>query len=406
MASKFQPPKWCQPPRSPARHKQKLLLLASQDGKGPSEIEQELFDKAVYTIGRNADIQLKGELASRMHAAVLQDVEGKRHLVDLKSTHGTFLDSKKLTPHVPVEWPLGTAAQFGSGPKAEAIMLGTSQDAETASKRRRTGEVEVDLTEAAPPAAAAADPMAALYGDLPEATQVAAKVEAPVKLPALPPPVEDPTKVLFLDIDGVLRPLHSRQDAFQNTKVIEFNGIRVPLLGNSEAKAGVDFWPTAMRALRFIVQKTEARIVLSSDWRKEEVLKDGIKSSFEEYNIPPLYSQTPDLDQASLGVIKALHSSFREKRCKEIRKWLRQHPKVTRWCVVDDVDLSLLDKEALRSREASQVFLDPDVEFVKTNPTVGLNMDIAKLAICYINGTAPTDEIRNAAWGREPAGET
>ena len=43
---------------------------------------------------------------------------------------------------------------------------------------------------------------------------------------------------------------HVRQDAFQNTRTIEINGARVPLLGNSEAKAGVDFWPSAMRALR------------------------------------------------------------------------------------------------------------------------------------------------------------
>ena len=44
--------------------------------------------------------------------------------------------------------------------------------------------------------------------------------------------------------------LAGRQDAFQNTRTIEINGARVPLLGSSEAKAGVDFWPSAMRALR------------------------------------------------------------------------------------------------------------------------------------------------------------
>ena len=52
---------------------------------------------------------------------------------------------------------------------------------------------------------------------------------------------------------------------------------------------------------RFIVQKTEARIVLSSDWRKQDVLKEGIESAFEEHGIPSLYSSTPDLDQATPG---------------------------------------------------------------------------------------------------------
>lgn len=53
-----------------------------------------------------------------------------------------------------------------------------------------------------------------------------------------------------------------------------------------------------------------------------QVLKDGIASAFEEHGVPPLYSATPDLDQATPGVIKTLHSSFREKRCKE-RSWMR-----------------------------------------------------------------------------------
>ena len=47
----------------------------------------ELLEKPLYTVGRHetADFQLQGELVSRIHAAVLQDVEGQRYLVDLKS---------------------------------------------------------------------------------------------------------------------------------------------------------------------------------------------------------------------------------------------------------------------------------------------------------------------------------
>eukprot|EP00434_Breviolum_minutum_P012275 symbB.v1.2.010819.t1/scaffold706.1/size171012/8 len=160
-----------------------------------------------------------------------------------------------------------------------------------------------------------------------------------------------------------------------------------------------------MRALRFIVQKTEARIVLSSDWRKQDVLKEGIESAFEEHGIPSLYSSTPDLDQATPGVIKAIHSSFREKRCKEIRKWLKQHPKITHFCAIDDVDLSMVDKASLKSgRDAENIFLDPDKEFVKTNPVVGLTMEISKLVICYLNGTEPSDEILANVFG-EPTGQ-
>jgi pSer/pThr/pTyr-binding forkhead associated (FHA) protein len=34
-------------------------------------------------------------------------VEGQRYLVDLKSTHGTFLESKRLKPNEPAKWPEG-----------------------------------------------------------------------------------------------------------------------------------------------------------------------------------------------------------------------------------------------------------------------------------------------------------
>lgn len=394
---KFRRPKWCTAPRSPERHKQLVRAVG-----GEAERSWGILEKSVYTVGRHesADFQLQGELVSRIHAAVLQDVEGQRYLVDLKSTHGTFLESKRLKPNEPAKWPEGQLASFGFGPKAVFLVLGAvaagavgepSEPSEPAEKRPRIEQSEVD-------------PMAALYGDLPEASIIAAPKVVETKMQPLPTPTKDPTRVIFLDIDGVLRPLHSRQDAFQNTRTIEINGARVPLLGSSEAKAGVDFWPSAMRALRFIVQKTEARIVLSSDWRKQDVLVEGIGSAFEEHGIPKLYSSTPDLDQATPGVIKALHSSFREKRCKEIRKWLKQNPKITHFCAIDDVDLSMPDKAALKSGlRDTDIFLDPDKEFVKTNPIVGLTMEISKLVICYLNGTEPSEEILTAVFG-EPTG--
>ena len=62
---------------------------------------------------------------------------------------------------------------------------------------------------------------------------------------------------------GTLRFPCGRQDAFQNTRTIEINGARVPLLGSSEAKAGVDFWPSAMRALRrlfFFCEMSQNRV--------------------------------------------------------------------------------------------------------------------------------------------------
>jgi len=417
----FKPPKWCRVPRDPARRKQ-VLSFIRQDSSGGAATPQpviEVSDKAIYTIGRGdtVDVRLRGDLASRLHAAVLQDAEGHKYLVDLKSTHGSFVDAKRLTPYTPVKWGAGVTASFGSGPKAEVVVLGPTPagagDSPPA-KRARTASGAGAGGEGSDAAPAEADgkasaALASLYEGLPEATKTeyTPKPEAP-RFEPLPPPEEDPAKVLFLDVDGVLRPLHSRQDAFQHARTIDIGGAKVPLLGNSEAKAGIDFWPSAMRALRYVIQKTGARIVLSSDWRKQEVLQEGIAQALEEYRMPPLYGATPDLDQATPGVIKALHSSFREKRCKEIRKWVAKHPKVTHWVAIDDVDLSLPDKDAQRDMQAvlrgggssleGSVFLDPCENFVRTNPQVGFTMELARLAVCLVSGLEVTEEFVDAAY--------
>ena len=91
---------------------------------------------------------------------------------------------------------------------------------------------------------------------------------------------------------------------------------------------------------------------------------------FSSSNKPPFFLFSVSLGSTDIieilpGVIKAIHSSFREKRCKEIRKWLKQHPKITHFCAIDDVDLSMPDKKS--GRDAEQIFLDPDKEFVKTS---------------------------------------
>merc|ERR1712054_91849 len=107
---------------------------------------------------------------------------------------------------------------------------------------------------------------------------------------------------------------------------------------------------------------------------------EGINGQLEEHRMPQLFGATPDLDQGGAGVVKALHTSFKEKRCKEIRKWLRQHPKITRWVAIDDIDLSCGGKG-----EDEGLLLDSNDNFVRCAPTVGLTMDLAKLTVCFLN---------------------
>lgn len=374
-----------------------------------SRPEHSIGSKAVYTIGRDtsADLLLQGEMASRLHAAILLNGEGCKFLVDLKSTHGTFLGAQRLTPNMPVKWSIGEQASFGSGPKAEIAELRgpeASGSGEGSGKRKRDAD-SVSGNDSPPVAKRKTeeiDPMASLYGDLPDAVHVepvAPRTEAIRSEPL--PPIPDPTKIIFLDIDGCLRPVHGRRGFEQGVRSMMVDGVKVPLLGDGEAKAGLiglDFWPQALRSLRHIVQKTEARIVLSSDWRKNAELMEGINGQLEEHRMPKLFGATPDLDQGGAGVVKALHASFREKRCKEIRKWLRQHPKIQRFVAIDDIDLSIAGKS-----DDQGMCLDSDSNFVRCTPTVGLTIDLARIAVCFLNDLPVTHDMVEAAYGNNNA---
>jgi len=252
--------------------------------------------------------------------------------------------------------------------------------------------------------------VADLYGDLPEAkvNQCVPLVEDRKWVEPITPPRE-PKVVIFLDIDGVLRSVHGRTGFAQNVRTMEVDGRRVALIGDGDSSndnfAGIDFWPQAMHALRLVVQKTRAGVVLSSDWRKQEQLVEGVNNQLAEYGMPKLYGTTPDLDMKNVaGVVKALHANVREKRAKEIRKWLRQHPNIERWVAIDDMDLTASRKdEAIHLQNGSQEpmpFLDLTRDFVKCSPAVGLTMDLAKLAVALLAGVEVSVEDLQAVYGQ------
>jgi len=404
----FQPPKWCGVPKDWEQHQRTVCWLSSPDGTAATQPDHVVGAKAVYTIGRDesVDLRLHGELASRVHAAILLDTEGRKFLVDLKSTHGTFLGSQRLSPNQPVRWNTGEPASFGSGPKAEVAELRgpEASTSSTGSRKRKADGDSGDESQPVQPRKSEDDLLASLYGDLPEATNDALAVPRTESIRPEPlPPVPDPTKIIFLDIDGCLRPVHGRRDFGKDVRTMLVEGVKVPLLGDGEAKAGLigmDFWPQALRALRYIVQKTEARIVLSSDWRKQPELMEGINGQLQEHRMPVLFGATPDLDERGAGVVKALHASFREKRCKEIRKWLRLHPKIERWVAIDDIDLSAGGKAG-----DPGVTLDSNSEFVRCAPTVGLTQDLAKIAVCFLNDLPVTQEMIEAAYSPTAGGQ-
>lgn len=212
---------------------------------------------------------------------------------------------------------------------------------EQARKRARKGHA------AAPPRpgpAADAGPdsdLGGLYDFLPPPDPVKdaqAQVEADKKLFARPKlPAMEPNRVIFLDVDGVLLPVGA-------VETVVVDGVPVPI---KDTVSESDFSSAALGNLRSIVQQTGATIVLSSEWRRTDKLRSSINAVLKSQDLLGLRDATvifsPKLEIARRDPILA----WCERRAREIGQWLKDHPEVTAWVAIDDLDFAWAD--AVRS---------------------------------------------------------
>lgn len=138
-----------------------------------------------------------------------------------------------------------------------------------------------------------------------------------------------PTKILFLDIDGVL---NSRRS------LVAFDSYP-----HSFGAADMEFFDkVAIALVRRLCEVTNCSVVLSSDWRY-----DGECGAHEAANglDLPIIDVTPMLLQSSRG--------------QEIAAWLSEHPDVTTYAIVDDMATMLPSQQA---------------RFVQTDELCGLSL--------------------------------
>ena len=113
-------------------------------------------------------------------------------------------------------------------------------------------------------------------------------------------------RIIFLDIDGVLNSVRYDRERTQEDGNIDKS--RLPLL-------------------KRLANETGAQVVLSSSWRKhwdpDPALRDGIGTrldrTFADAGVP-IFDKTPVAGS----------------RAEEISLWLRAHPQVTRFVILDD----------------------------------------------------------------------
>ena len=141
----------------------------------------------------------------------------------------------------------------------------------------------------------------------------------------------DHTRIVFLDVDGVLNTQSSREDDVNHLPAQEF-----------------------LQNLKFLVDSTQCKIILSSTWRLSDYKRSQLDHVFLQYGLA-INGATPDLEKTARG-----------DRVDEIFLWLEMHAAksehVQAWVAVDDMDLL---RQNPRLKEEN---------FVRTSDEKGFNL--------------------------------
>lgn len=179
---------------------------------------------------------------------------------------------------------------------------------------------------------------------------------------------EDPSKIVFLDVDGVLRPLTA-------------GGFRSMMVDGEWALRAetADFISGALLALRHIIENTGATLVLSSEWRRDAPMREGVDSILMEYEMRPCATWTPTDLARDMGTENPF-KAFTERRAREISTWLSNNPQVKQWVVIDDINMAAVDED----RKPGTLLMAPRI--VQTHRKIGLTLEQAKQAVRLLNG--------------------
>ena len=107
-------PDWCDEPKRVYR----IENIENQES-------MDLDRKAYLSVGRNPNSEIYfGDLrVSRHHALFLHHVSGELYLVDLDSTHGTFIGSERLVPYQPFLVKNGSLIRFGGSSSKRGFIV-------------------------------------------------------------------------------------------------------------------------------------------------------------------------------------------------------------------------------------------------------------------------------------------
>lgn len=149
-------------------------------------------------------------------------------------------------------------------------------------------------------------------------------------------------KVIFLDHDGVICLAHNwgsrhrkRERADRNSNIetdsdpIDFR------FDNFDRKA--------IKTLNEILEKTGAEIVVSSDWKRFANVEEMGEYYESQGIIKKPIAFTPNLSECTVhgnNFIWSMQWDLEQTRSIEIKQYLHDHPEITHWVSVDDLNMA------------------------------------------------------------------
>ena len=138
-------------------------------------------------------------------------------------------------------------------------------------------------------------------------------------------------RVIFLDIDGVLN------------ADCDFGGKSKhnPYVSSDDGNRYCGICRTHVKLLKKIVDRTDAKIVLTSSWKNDynDYIRHGYFNRVGKY----LYNKLRALGLSIYDTTIKYDFSGGKNRGYEISQWLEDHPDVDRWVVLDDEKFSDYD---------------------------------------------------------------
>jgi hypothetical protein len=197
-------------------------------------------------------------------------------------------------------------------------------------------------------------------------------------------------KILILDNDGVICLSNNWGGRTKKwSKYRSENPTSSPYLKDSPVSVRFDdFDKGAIKVLNEIIEETGCEIVVSSDWKLHATLEE-LGDYYESQGIAkrPI-ALTPNIQNCTVHsdlFIWSREWDLEQIRTIEIRQYLHDHPEVTHWVSVDDLDMGKNGEDWKDVWALDNFVLTPDSK--KGIKQVGVKEKILKFLVDETKGT-------------------